>query len=194
MNKAATEIKYSGVHHLALVSRDMEKTVDFYTNVLNMKYIKGFDLGGNSSGQHFFFDMGGGNLLAFFWFKGAPKAAPGIASAHGLAGESGDITSAHGSMNHVAFHCAVDDIEAYRDTLVAKGVHCTEIVNHSDVVTEPGIDRHSKTPDDKTWIRSFYFFDPDGIMLEFCCNVRAGSDYCELPVNAEGIKANGKSI
>lgn len=190
MNKAATEIKYSGVHHLALVSRDMEKTVDFYTNIMNMKLVKGFDLGG-SYGQHFFFDMGGGNLLAFFWFRDAPEAAPGVASAGGLVRQGESISSAHGSMNHVAFHCALEDIEAYRDTLMSKGVDCTEIVNHADVETKPGVDRVTEETDEDTWIRSFYFFDPDGAMLEFCANVRAGSSYVEPPVNAEGIKAGG---
>ncbi|MCB1684723.1 MAG: VOC family protein [Pseudomonadales bacterium] len=193
MNKAATEIEYSGVHHLALVSRDMEKTVDFYTNIMNMKLVKGFDLGG-SYGQHFFFDMGGGNLLAFFWFRDAPKAAPGIASAGGLVRQGESISSAHGSMNHVAFHCPLDKIEAYRDALVSKGVDCTEIVNHADVETKPGVDRVTEDVDDDTWIRSFYFFDPDGAMLEFCANVRAGNSYVEPPVNAQGIKANGKPL
>jgi catechol 2,3-dioxygenase-like lactoylglutathione lyase family enzyme len=42
----------------------MERTVDFYTNVLGMKLKKGFDLD-HGYGQHFFFDMGGGNDLAF---------------------------------------------------------------------------------------------------------------------------------
>ena len=67
---AETQIRYGGLHHLALVCRDMQRTVDFYTNVLEMKLKKGFDLEGGF-GQHFFFDMGGGNELAFFWFRGA---------------------------------------------------------------------------------------------------------------------------
>ena len=41
---SATAIEYGGLHHLALVCRDMERTVDFYTNVLGMKLKKGFDL------------------------------------------------------------------------------------------------------------------------------------------------------
>jgi len=69
----AMNIEFSGVHHMALVCRDMEKTVDFYTRILGMKLVKAFDLGAGM-GQHFFFDMGGDNLLAFFWFDGAPEA------------------------------------------------------------------------------------------------------------------------
>ena len=113
-----TELEYKGVHHMALVCKDMEKTVDFYTNVMEMKLVKGFDLG-SGYGQHFFFDMGGGNLLAFFWFADAAKAAPGVASAANLLGKGGSISSVHGSMNHVAFHAPLENIEAFRDNLLA---------------------------------------------------------------------------
>ena len=146
MNEAATKIEYNGVHHLALVCRDMEKTVDFYTNVMDMKLIKGFDLGGGA-GQHFFFDMGGGNLLAFFWFDGAPPAARGVASAGGLVRRGESIISAHGSMNHVAFHCPLDKIDAYRESLIAKGVDCTDIINHADVETPAGRGSRDERPE-----------------------------------------------
>src|SRR5215831_8846205 len=63
-----TAFTLNGVNHLALVCRDMARTVDFYTNVLGMALVKTIDLPGG--GQHFFFDMGNGNLLAFFWFPG----------------------------------------------------------------------------------------------------------------------------
>jgi catechol 2,3-dioxygenase-like lactoylglutathione lyase family enzyme len=186
-------IKFTGVHHLALVCRDMERTVEFYTNVLEMKLVKGFDLDGGY-GQHFFFDMGGGGLLAFFWFRDAPDALPGTTSAAHLVGSrDGTISSAASSMNHVAFNVAADEIEAYRDKLVDRGVECTSVVNHDDVVTGDEA-RTAKEINAKTWLRSFYFFDPDGIMLEFCANLAAGSGHVEAPVNAEGIKANGQPI
>jgi catechol 2,3-dioxygenase-like lactoylglutathione lyase family enzyme len=188
-----TAIQYGGLHHLALVCRDMERTVDFYTNVLGMKLKKGFDLD-RGIGQHFFFDMGGGNELAFFWFRDAPAAAPGVASAGHLVGRrEGSIVSAHGSMNHVAFSVAADRIDAYRELLVSRGVDCTPVVNHDDVVTGKDA-RTSSTVTDKTWLRSFYFFDPDGIMLEFCATLSPGLAAVDLPVNAEGIKANGERI
>ena len=188
-----TKLEYKGVHHMALVCRDMEKTVEFYTNTMEMKLVKGFDLGGGY-GQHFFFDMGGGNLLAFFWFADAAKAAPGVASAANLLGKGGTISSAHGSMNHVAFHAPLEKIEAFRDNLVAKGVECSEMINHADVETIPGEARTTDDVDDTTWVRSFYFLDPDGIMLEFCANVTPGTDDLAMPVNAEGIKRDGSDL
>ena len=187
-----SNIELNGVHHLALVCRDMEHTVDFYTNVLNLKLTKGFDLPGY--GQHFFFDMGNGSELAFFWFNDAPEASPGVASAKSIVGSgAGSISSAHGSMNHVAFDVPPDKIAAFREEIEAKGVDCSPIVNHNDVVTGEE-DRTAKEASEKTWLQSFYFFDPDGIMLEFCATLQPGLPNVDLPVNEKGIKANGEPV
>lgn len=56
------DMQFQGLHHLALVCSDMERTVKFYTEVLGMKLKKGFDLDGGY-GQHFFFDMGAATSL-----------------------------------------------------------------------------------------------------------------------------------
>ena len=42
-----------GINHLALVCRDMARTVDFYTTVLGMPLVKTIELPGGM-GQHFF--------------------------------------------------------------------------------------------------------------------------------------------
>lgn len=59
-----------GIHHTALVSSDVERTVRFYQDVLEFpltELIENRDYPGSS---HFFFDVGNGNLLAFFDFPG----------------------------------------------------------------------------------------------------------------------------
>jgi catechol 2,3-dioxygenase-like lactoylglutathione lyase family enzyme len=187
-----SEFKINGLHHLALVCKDMAKTVDFYTNVLGMRLTKGFDLEGY--GQHFFFDMGNGSELAFFWFNDAAPASPGVASAGNMVGRpGGTISSGHGSMNHVALNVHKDDIAGYREALLAKGVDCSALVNHNDVVTGEE-SRTAESASAKTWLQSFYFFDPDGVMLEFCATLQPGLPNADLPVNADGIKANGQPI
>ena len=150
------EFELRGINHLALVCRDMAKTVDFYCNTLGMPLTKTIDLPGGR-GQHFFFDIGNSDSLAFFWFPDAPKAAPGVAApAAGLG------ISAHGSMNHVAFDVSPEKIEAYREKLHAKGIEVTEVVNHDD-------SRRGASPEINatTFVRSIYFRDPDDILLEF---------------------------
>ena len=154
------EFELRGVNHLALVCKDMARTVDFYSNVLGMPLTKTIDLP-NGMGQHFFFDMGNGDSLAFFWFPNAPAAAPGIASPAAQVGK-GSLTTAHGSMNHVAFDVAAEKIAEYRAKLLAKGVEVTEVINHDDTPQQV-----SPTVNASTFVRSIYFFDPDGILLEF---------------------------
>ena len=173
-----------GVNHLALVCRDMERTVDFYTNVLGMPLVKTIELPAGM-GQHFFFDCGGGDCLAFFWFPDAPDGVPGI-SAPAARPDQGDLTSAIGSMNHVAFDVAPEKIEEYRDQLIAAGVDCTEIANHDD--SEWGI---SDAMHPGVFVRSVYFQDPDGILLEFACWLRQfGPDDVKIePARAPGLTA-----
>ena len=49
-----------GLNHLALVCKDMEKTVEFYSEVLGMPLFKTIELPYNM-GQHFFFVIVKGN-------------------------------------------------------------------------------------------------------------------------------------
>ncbi|GAB3657029.1 VOC family protein [Nocardioides korecus] len=59
-----------GLHHTALISGDVERTIRFYQDVLGFpltELIENRDYPGSS---HFFFDIGHDNLLAFFDFPG----------------------------------------------------------------------------------------------------------------------------
>lgn len=159
------DIDFRGVNHLALVSSDMARTVDFYSGVLGMPLTKTIEMPGG--GQHFFFDCGNGDSLAFFWFPHAPAAVPGVSSpAHRP--DRGDIVSAHGSMNHVAFGVSADDIERCVDALREAGVDCTDVLNHDD--SEWGVAREFT---DDVFVRSVYFTDPDGISLELAAWTRS---------------------
>ncbi len=124
------EFDFGGVNHLALVCSDMKRTVEFYTKVLGMRLIKTLDLPGGS-GQHFFFDLGGGNALAFFWFPDAPDPVPGISAPVTVPG-FGEWTSAVGSMNHVAFNVPEEQFLGYRAKLRAKGVKVSPVIDHDD--------------------------------------------------------------
>lgn len=169
----------SGIHHLALVCRDMSRTVDFYTRVLGMPLVKTIELPAGL-GQHFFFDCGGGDQIAFFWFADAPEPAPGIA-APAARPDQGDARSAMGSMNHVAFSVPADRIDEYGERLRAAGVDCSFVVNHDD--SPFGV---SAELNDGVFVRSIYFQDPDGILLEFASWTRelTSADVCHEPARA----------
>ncbi|MCY3567752.1 MAG: VOC family protein [Chloroflexi bacterium] len=161
--------KVSGINHLALVCRDMQQTVDFYEGVLGFPLVKTIELPGDS-GQHFFFDIGNGDCLAFFNFPNAPEAAPGVSSPdpNTFFDPSAELVTAVASMNHVAFNVAPEEIEASRQRLIDAGVRCTPILNHDD--SDRGIARENHPG---VFVRSVYFYDPDGIMLEFAAWTRA---------------------
>src|SRR5438477_801570 len=59
-----------GVHHLALLSGDVERTIAFYQGVLGFPLTELFENRDYRGSTHFFFDIGHGNLLAFFDFPG----------------------------------------------------------------------------------------------------------------------------
>ncbi len=180
-----SEFEIKGINHVALVCKDMARTVDFYTGVLGMPLIKTIDLP-HGMGQHFFFDVGNGDALAFFWFPGAPASAPGIAAAAHLPTSGKSIASAHGSMNHLAFNVPAEKIDEYHQRLVAKGLNPGAIMNHDESEQQVNL---KVTP--TTFIRSIYFFDPDGVLLEFAAWTREldpKRDALHEPVGADGKK------
>ncbi|NNC81036.1 MAG: VOC family protein [Acidimicrobiales bacterium] len=59
-----------GVHHVALVSSDVEQTIRFYQEVLEFPLTELFENRDYPGSTHFFFDIGHDNALAFFDFPG----------------------------------------------------------------------------------------------------------------------------
>lgn len=149
-----------GINHLALVCSDMQATVDFYSGILGMPLIKTIELP-MGMGQHFFFDIGNNDALAFFWFPNAPESQPGVTHSAAIVGK-GDITSAHASMNHVAFDVPQEKILEYQKKLESAGVDITPVYNHDDSEFQASL-----SVTETTYVRSIYFKDPDGILLEF---------------------------
>jgi catechol 2,3-dioxygenase-like lactoylglutathione lyase family enzyme len=189
MAKINSEFEFCGVNHLALVCKDMAKTVEFYRDVLGMPLVKTIDLPGGR-GQHFFFDMGNGDSLAFFWFPQAPEAAPGISAPEFLP-TKGNFMSAHGSMNHIAFNVPAEKFDEYYERLQAKGIEVTQILNHDNSDSQSSDHMH-----DDVFVRSVYFFDPDGVCLEFASWTKTFGDHdiAHDPVTADGTKREGMIV
>jgi catechol 2,3-dioxygenase-like lactoylglutathione lyase family enzyme len=186
MPKTNSEFELRGVNHLALVSKDMARTVEFYRDVLGMPLVKTIDMPGGY-GQHFFFDIGNGDCLAFFWFAQAPEAARGISSPAVLPTE-GNMITAHGSMNHIAFDVPAEKFDDYVERLKAKGIAVSPVLNHDESPSQV-----SATVHEGVFVRSVYFFDPDGVCLEFACWTRpfTDADVAHEANRADGSKASG---
>ncbi len=167
MKNTNSEFDIRGLNHVALVCKDMARTVDFYTNVMGMELVKTIDLPGGV-GQHFFFSMGGRECFAFFWFTEAEERQPGVSNPsanidpHIVFTDPKAITSSHGSMNHFAFDVAPDKIEEYRQKLIDKGVTVSDVMHHDTSITQA-----ADGVTEEVWVSSIYFQDPDGIVLEF---------------------------
>ena len=175
-------MRTNGINHLALVCRDMEETHRFYTEILGMPLVKTVAL--PDGGQHFFFDCGGGSMLAFFWWQDAPAAAPGIASVEDFPMKP---MTAVGSMNHVAFSVDEAVLEDYLARLQAAGVPATPmVVNHDDSAMGASRDNHPGV-----FVRSVYFTDPNGIMMEFAAFTRkmTPADVRHAPARARATQS-----
>ena len=96
-----------GLHHFALICSDVERTVRFYQDVLGFpltEIVENRDYAGSS---HFFFDIGNGNLLAFF-------DLPGL--------DLGPYAEVLGGLHHLAISVTQEKWDHLRGKLDAAGI------------------------------------------------------------------------
>ena len=96
-----------GLHHTALISSDVERTVRFYQGVLGFPLTELIDNRDYPGSSHFFFDIGHGNLLAFFDF-------PGL--------DVGPYAEVLGGLHHMAISVDPERWEKLVERLTAAGV------------------------------------------------------------------------
>jgi catechol 2,3-dioxygenase-like lactoylglutathione lyase family enzyme len=153
-----------GFSHVGLSTLDLDRTRDFYENVLQFKAVRCDILEVKEGGRirHIFFDTGRDQLLAFMEARGVP----GVPAQY-----DAGINRALGVPNafyHFAFEAGSEaGLEEKRNELIARGVEVTEVVDHD-------------------WAKSIYFKDPNGIQLEYCCFTRnLNADDARLQRRAE---------
>ena len=140
-----------GFSHIGLSTLDLDKTRDFYENVLGFKAVRCDILKVKEGGRirHVFFDTGQGQLIAFMEARGVA----GVPSNY-----DAGITRGLGVPSvfyHFAFEAGSEaGLADKRKELLEKGVEVTEVVDHD-------------------WAKSIYFKDPNGLQLEYCCYSRA---------------------
>ncbi len=100
-----------GVHHQALISSDVERTIAFYQDLLEFPLTDLFENRDYEGSTHFFFDIGNGNALAFFDF-------PGL----GLE----DYAEVLGGHHHLAISMPQDNWERIKGKLADAGVEMWE--------------------------------------------------------------------
>ncbi|WP_214102752.1 VOC family protein [Acrocarpospora catenulata] len=130
-------VHWRGVHHLALVTPDMDATVRFWHGVLDARLVTTL---ATPEFRHYFFEVAPGNTIAFFEFTGKELAT--FAKPAGVPYE-------HASQfDHLSLH--LPDEEALlrlRERLKAHDCEVTDVIDHG-------------------FLLSIYFSDPSGIALE----------------------------
>ncbi len=112
-----------GVHHTAVLCADVERTIRFYQGVLEFPLTELFENRDYKGSNHFFFDIGNGNLLAFFDF-------PGL--------NLGPYAEVLGGLHHIAISVTPESWQHLRENLDRAGV---------EYLLESGTSMYFRDPD-----------------------------------------------
>lgn len=135
-------VNFNGINHLAMATNDMDKTIRFWRDLLGMRLVAGL---GRPGYRHYFFEISDRDLIAFFEW---PDVKPVPDKDHGRPVEGPFI------FDHVSFGVETeDDLWELKDKLTKADFWVSEVIDHG-------------------FIHSIYSFDPNGIPIEFSCNVK----------------------
>jgi catechol 2,3-dioxygenase-like lactoylglutathione lyase family enzyme len=129
--------RWRGVHHLALVTTDMDATTRFYHGVLGARLVATV---ATDDFKHYFFEFGPGSTVAFFQYLHAEVES--------FAKPAGVPFPRAAQFDHLSL--ALPDEEALlalRERLKEADCEVTDVIDHG-------------------FLRSVYFNDPSGIALE----------------------------
>lgn len=134
-----------GLHHVAFACRDLRATHRFYNEILEMPLVHTeLTKAGDGWFRHVFYELEGNSAVAFF-------------DLHGM-GEPKEMKTAISTdlglplwVNHLALRVTRERQKALEARLKAYGVEITMKLDHG-------------------WCWSTYFTDPNGILLELCCD------------------------
>jgi catechol 2,3-dioxygenase-like lactoylglutathione lyase family enzyme len=133
----ADDVRWRGVHHLALVTDDMDATVRFWHGVLGARLVATL---GTPAFRHYFFEVAPGSTVAFFEYRDVEL--------EGYAKPAGIPYAKAAQFDHLSLALADEDaLHRLQARLKEHGCEVTDVVDHQVM-------------------RSIYFTDPTGIALE----------------------------
>jgi len=144
---------FAALHHVALVTNDMKKTVAFYRDVLGSAVAMGHRLGRDGNERHYFITVAPNTVFAFFEFPDAEMPAHKDAT----------LPSTGRALDHISFFAGSDERfdTWYQRLTEAKAAHLSPI-------RDMGI------------VRAFFFDDPNGITLEVMAGMGEGMHFPSL--------------
>jgi catechol 2,3-dioxygenase-like lactoylglutathione lyase family enzyme len=134
-------VRYTGVNHLAMVTRDMDKTIRFWRDFLGMRLVAGL---GDGKYRHYFFEISPQDMIAFFEWPDVEKIPE---KDHGVPVKGPFV------FDHVSIGVGSDaDLRELKGRFEAAEWWVSEIIDHG-------------------FIHSIYAFDPNNIPIEFSAPV-----------------------
>src|SRR5947209_14102338 len=130
-------VRWRGVHHLALITDDMDATVRFWHGVLDARLVTTL---ATPAFRHYFFEVAPGNTVAFFEYHDVEL--------DGYAKPAGIPYRQASQFDHLSLALADEEaLHRLQARLKEHGCEVTDVVDHQIM-------------------RSIYFTDPNGIALE----------------------------
>ena len=130
-------MRYVGVNHLAMATGNLDETIRFWRDLLEMPMFLGF---GRDGYRHYFFSITPVDAVSFFEWQGVEPLPD---RDHGMP------VSGPFAFDHVSIGVADEEaLWELKDRLDAADIWVSEVVDHG-------------------FIHSIYTFDPNGIPLEF---------------------------
>ena len=96
-----------GLHHVALICRDVEETIRFYQELIGFPLVELVENRDYAGSSHFFFDIGNRNLLGFFDFPGHDHPP---------------WQETIGNVQHIAISVGADQFAAAKERMTERGI------------------------------------------------------------------------
>lgn len=134
-------VRFTGINHLAMVTRNMDTTIRFWRDLLGMRLVAGL---GRPGYRHYFFEISNHDMIAFFEWPEVEKIPEK---------DHGAPVKGPFAFDHVSFEVASnDDLWELKDKFEAADIWVSEVIDHG-------------------FIHSIYAFDPNNIAIEFSAPV-----------------------
>lgn len=136
---------YNGIHHIALITDDMDKTIRFWRDLLEMRMLAAT---GDGRNRQYYFEICENAIVSFFEW---PEAMNPDEKLHG------EPTKKPLAFDHVAIGVENDEaLKEMKNLLESAGFWVSPVVDHG-------------------FIHSIYSFDPNNIPIEFTTEVKGRS-------------------
>lgn len=130
-------VAFKGINHVALVTRDMDRTIRFWRDLLGMRLVAAM---GRPGYRHYFFEVSSNDMIAFFEW---PDVEPAVEK------DPGVPVTGPAAFDHVALSVESEaDLWELKHLLDNAGFWVSEVVDHG-------------------FIYSLYSFDPNNVAVEF---------------------------